>query len=330
MANIKGIKTKSVNVNLDKLKLDLTNIRYQHLGEKLNDKKMEDLIWKDSSTRKLFDQIKSAKALYEEPIIDSENIVLEGNRRVVCLRRLKIEAHKGKLPGIKKDAFNIIKCRMIPANTLEVEKHLLLASIHVRPKLPWPAFNKAKYIYDLSSTHEVSYDKLTKLLAMGKATLIRMVKSYEQTYEYGKRYPDDDLWYRNYTYFEELFKRRDLKEFAKVQKNLDKFLKWVHEDKFTNVRDVRVLAQILEDKDALRIFEMHGFVEAFKFIQNKNPALKSKEFKQIQKTVDILRFFPRKELIKTIGDPHRKAIILKLKHEIDALVKDINMFDNGE
>jgi len=327
MTNIKGIKTKTVIVDLDKLKLDLTNIRYQHIGGIVNDKKMEDLIWKEPSTKGLCERIKSARGLYEEPIIDSDNLVLEGNRRIVCLRHLKIKTHKDELPGIKKDAFDKIKCRMIPANTPDLEKKLFLASIHVKTKLQWPAFNKAKQIYDLSTFHNLSYDKLAKHLTMGKATVIKTVNAYEETHKYGEQYPDDKFWYRRYTYFEELFKKRNLKEFSKIQQNRDKFAKWVYEGKFKDVRDVRILAQIMEDEDALRLFEKHGLVEALKFLENKNPALKSKEFRQIQKMIEVLRFFPRKELIKTASDSHRREMILKLKKEVDLLVNDINMFD---
>jgi len=330
MVKIKGLNTKIVSVDLDKLKLDLTNVRYQHKEKIIDDKKMGELSWNEPGTKELSEQIKSTRGLYEEPIIDSQNVVLEGNRRVVCLRRLKIETHKGKLPGIKKNTFDIIKCKMILANTSDLAKHLYLATVHVKSKLPWTAFNKAKEISNLSNMYDVSYDKLAKHLAMGKVTLIRMVRSYEQTYKYGKKYPEDQFWYRKYTYFEELFKKRDLKEFNKIQQNVDKFAKWVHEDKFRDVRDVRILAQIMGDSDALKLFETHGLAEALKLLENKNPALKSREFKQIQKTIDLIRFFPRKELIKTVSDSRRRAIILKLKKEVDSLMKDIDMFDKEQ
>lgn len=327
MERIKKLKTKPVTVNLDKLKLDLTNVRYQHKEELIDGKKMGEFIWNESGTKQLYEQIKAARGLYEKPFIDANYVVLEGNRRLVCLRRLKNDAHENKLPGIKKNTFNLIKCEMIPKGTPEVQKILFLASIHGRPKLQWPAFNKAKQIYDLSNVYEMSYDKLAKHLGMGKATLIKTVNSYEQTYNYGKKYPDDRYWYRKYTYFEELFKKRDLKEFRKIQSNINKFAKWVREDKFNDVRDVRILAQIMKDKDALRLFETHGLAEALEFLEKKNPTLKSKEFRQIQKMIKIISFFPRKELIKTASDPHRRKMILKLKKEVDSLVKDISMFD---
>jgi len=333
MEKIKGLQTKTINVELDKLKLDLNNVRFQHVGKLVDDKKMEELIWKESSTRELYEQIKAAGGLYEEPIIEeveSEYRVLEGNRRLVCVRRLQSEAHSGKLPGSNKKIFDTIKCRIIPKGTTEIQKRLYLASIHVKGKQPWPAFNKAKQIYDLYKIDNLSYDSLSKYLSMGKITIIKVVNAYEQTYDYGQKYPDDEKWYRKYTYFEELFRRRDLKEFSKFQQNVDRFAKWVHENKFSDAKDIRILARIIDDKDLMRVFENSGFKASFELLQEKDPILRSKEFKQIQKTIDAIRFFPRGELVKTVSDPHRKAIILRLKEEIDSLVRDITMLEKKE
>ncbi len=322
-----NFETKPEEVELSKLKLDLSNVRFQHLPKKLDDKEMDKLIWEEKSTRELYDQIKSAGGLYEEPIIDSDYIVLEGNRRVVCLRRLQSEAHAEKLPNLGKNVFDIIKCRVIPKHITDLDKHLLLATIHVKGKKDWPAFNKAKQIYDLYNSYKIPYDSLVKYLGMGKATIIRMVNSYEQTYKYGRTYPNETNWYQNYSYFEELFKRIDLREFTKLQRNIDRFAEWVHKGKFKDSTDVRALGQILADGDATKAFETYGFAKAFAIIQDKNPTLKSKEFKQIQKTIKLISSFSRKELVKTINDPHRKAMIRKLKEELDALVKDIDALE---
>lgn len=325
-----NFKTKTVNVNLDKIKLDLSNVRFQHLFKKMDDAEMNQLILDEPSTTELYEQIKAAGGLYDEPIIDSNYVVLEGNRRIVCLRRLKIEANAGRLPGIKKNAFDLVKCRMIPTNISEIDKHLLLATIHVTGREDWPAFNKAKQIYDLYHTPNISYDQLAKYLGMGKITIIRMTKAYEQTLRYGKEYSDDKIWYRKYTYFDELFKSRALVSFSKVQKNIDKFSTWVHEGKFGDVRDVRHLAKIINDEDAMREFEIHGFKKAFDLLEEKNPTLKSREFKQIKKTIEVIRFFPHNELIKTLKDPNRIKILRQLKEEVDSLIHGIDSLEKNE
>lgn len=283
-----------------------------------------------TSTKELYEQIKSAKGLYEEPVIDSNYTVLEGNRRVACLRRLKKEAHESKLPGIEKDTFDIIKCKMIPKGISDIDKELFLSTLHVKGKLDWPTFNKAKKIFDLHETHKLTYDQLKKHLGMGKATMIQMVNAYEQTLKYGQKYPDEKAWWRKYSYFNQLFSSKNLKKFSNLQDNIDKFARWVHENKFKDFTDVRNLGKILEDEDATRILGNYNFEKAFEIIQQKNPNLKSREFRQIQKAIEVIRAFSRKELIKTITDPHRRTMIRELKDEIDSLVRDIDTLEKKE
>ena len=80
----------------------------------------------------------------------------------------------------------------------------------------------------------------------------------------------------------------------------------------------------------MRTFKLYNFAKAFALLQEKNPALKSQEFRQIQKAIDVIHSFPRRELIKTLSDPYRKAIIRRLKKEIDSLVKDIEILEKKQ
>ncbi|MEM0372268.1 MAG: hypothetical protein QXO69_00270, partial [archaeon] len=74
---------------------------------------------------------------------------------------------------------------------------------------------------------------------------------------------------------------------------------------------------------AFRLFEKYGFSEAYNLIQEFNPELKSKEFKQIRKTIEVLQGFSRRELIKTSKDPARLRMLEKLKKETETLIKDL-------
>jgi len=317
------LKPEIIKVELDKLKLDLSNVRFIHLKKTLTEKEMEDAIWKERDTESLYNQIISAKGLYEKPVINKEFVVIEGNRRIVCLRRLKALANAGKLPGFSKNYFDIVECEMIPPDATKEQIDLFLAVKHVKGKKEWPTFNRAKMIFNLHNIYGRSYDFLAKHLGMGKITVIRMADVYEQTERYGRRFKDDKEWYHKFTYFDELYKRRDLKEFRSLQKNVDMFANWVYEGKFSDVRDVRLLAPVLADPDALRTLERGKFSDALKILEKKNPALKSKTFKQIEKVTELIRSFPRKELLKTVRDPERIKMLEQLRDELNTLLKDI-------
>jgi hypothetical protein len=324
------LKTIPTRVELNKLKLDLGNVRFQHLERKIDEKAMEELIWNAPDTRELYEQIKAAKQLYEKPVIDSNLVVVEGNRRIVCLRKLRGKVRLGQLPGTEQDAFKFVDCDMIPKDTPLVKVKLYLAAVHVSGRHPWPTFNKAKQIYDLHTQEGLSYDQLAKHLGMGKITVIRVCTVYEETLHYGNRYPEDREWYRKFTYFEELFRRRDLKQFRKLKENVNKFAEWVHSGNFKDSHDVRVLGQIIKDADAMRAFENEGINAALALLQEKDPALKSKEFKQISKLISLIHTFPRREIIRTVNDPSRLRLIKQLKSEVDALLDDIKLLTKDE
>ena len=62
-----AVKTISIRVPIEKLRLDVDNARFIHLEEKLTEKKMEERIWAEGDTSNLYEQIKEAKGLYEPP-----------------------------------------------------------------------------------------------------------------------------------------------------------------------------------------------------------------------------------------------------------------------
>ncbi|MDP1695179.1 MAG: hypothetical protein Q8L34_06595 [Candidatus Woesearchaeota archaeon] len=314
---------KNVEINLDDIKLDPNNVRFLHISKGHTDKQVEDVLWKESDTQDLYKQILSAGGLYQEPVLNSKLIVIEGNRRVVCLRRLKQEARKGDLPGISKNQFDKIHCKVLPENTPLQTIDIFLATIHVKGKKPWNAFNKAKHIFNLHELRGLTYDDLAKKLGMGKVTVIRAVEVYAATEDYGKRYKDDSEWFRKFTYFDELYKRKDLVDFRKDPKNLNKFQNWVYHEKLDDVREVRKLALLLHDNEATQEFEKKGFDAAMNLIGMKDPSINSSEFKKIKEVIQVIRNLPRKELSKIINDSSRFNLLSSLKKEIDSLLKDI-------
>lgn len=314
---------ESIDVDLADVKLDPYNVRFLHLPQKLSDRDIEKILWDEKDTKELYKQILSAGGVYEEPVLNSELVVIEGNRRIVCLRKLKQEANNGILPGMSKNLFDTVKCKILPKNTPPQIIDIFLATIHVKGKKPWNAFNKSKHIFNLYDSGGFSYDDLAKKLGMGKSTVIRSVDVYRATQKYGDKYKTDKEWFRKFTYFDELYKRKDLKEFRKESNNLGSFENWIFHKKLDDVREVRQLAKILQDKDAFKEFERKDFDAAMKVIGFKDPSISSIEFKKIKDAIDVLRNFSRKELSKTIRDDSRLKLLNSLKKEIDGLIKDI-------
>ena len=63
---------------------------------------------------------------------------------------------------------------------------------------------------------------------------------------------------------------------------MERFENWVFHKKLDDVREVRQLAKILQDEDAMREFEKKDFNAAMIVIGSKDPSINSAEFKKIK------------------------------------------------
>lgn len=315
---------RTVDVPIEKIQLDLGNVRFKHLPKKPTSTQIEKIIKDESDTYELCDQILAAKGVYEPLVITSDHIVIEGNRRLVCLRMLKEQAVSGQLEGISTKMFETVKCRILPTNTDAKIIDLFLASIHVKGKKPWKLFNRAKHIYRLNVVHGVSYDDLASNLGMAKVTIQRNVKVYKLMLDYSRRFPNDKEWFHKFTYFDELFKRKDLKEYRDDKDLLYKFASWVHDEKFRDVRDVRQLKKVFEDDSAYKTFLKDNFKEALKELEIKDPSLSNQQFKKIKDTIEVLKAIPRTELEEIKTNPAKMKLVIALNAETRSLLAELD------
>jgi hypothetical protein len=322
-------------ISLEQLRLDLTNVRFKHREKELPEVEVERYIWEEEDAKTLYKQIKTSGGLMEPPVVlrtsDEQFLVKEGNRRIVCLRKLSKEAHDGKLvkEGYKyaKDHFDSVQCIVLPADLSQKDVDSLIGTRHVSGPKEWATLNRAWHIYDMYNRDNMDFDEIRQILGFGKGTVIRMVKAFEKTMEYGKKHPEDKYWFRKFTYFDELYKKPDLRGWIEQDPlNLDAFIEWVAVGKFNDVRDVRILPDILGDPDSAKIFRSPegDIVEARNVLSRKDPTISSQTFAAIKKTIEALRTIPRSEFIQTRNDTSRVKLLRELRLEVDSLLEDIN------
>lgn len=323
------------HVQLRQLRLDPTNVRFKHLEMELPEAEIEHYIWEEEDAKTLYKQIKTSGGLTEAPVIlrtsDEQFLVKEGNRRIVCLRRLSNEAAGGKLAeeGYKypKDHFDIVQCIVLPPDLSQKDLDSLIGMRHVSGPKEWATLNRAWHIYEMYNRDNMDYDEIRTVLGFGKGTVIRMVNAFEKTMEYGKKHPEDRAWFRKFTYFDEFYKKSDLRGWADQDPgNLGTFIDWVAQKKFNDVRDVRVLPDIIADPDAMKIFvSVDGdIVKARETLSRKNPAISSQTFATVKKTIEALRSIPRNEFIQTSHDSSRVKLLKDLRSEVDSLLEDLD------
>jgi hypothetical protein len=305
-------------VPVEKLRLDPDNVRFRHLDKVMTSEEIQEYIWNEPDTKVLFKQITASGGLSEPPYVTADYLVKEGNRRVVCLWKAnelqKIGQLDGKLP---KDAFEKVQVNVFEEGISPEEVDVLLARWHVTGKKEWDALNQANHIWKMYNERGVSFERIRDLVGMSKGQVIQKCKAYEYTIEYMKATGDHEI--KKYSFFEEMYKKRELREW--VQKNptsLKRFYGWVKDEKFnvSGAKDVRRLPEILNDEQALAAFDAKtGNMERALFeLQKKNPAISSSTFKAIEDAIYSLHTMPRHEY-EAIPEKEAEVRMLKTLHK---------------
>jgi hypothetical protein len=318
---------ESEEIKLEKLELDPTNPRYWHLGP-LSEKQLEESIWQESETKDLLRAIWASKALIEPLYVvhkDGIYLVKEGNRRTVCLRKLREMISKGDIVDFPTDYFERIPCSVFSMETPDKEIARILAQMHVAGKKPWDALNQAAYIFKLHHSYGYAYEDLRALLQLSKPTLIKRLKAYEATLTYLKKYPNDKLGIKRFSYFDELLKN----QYTRVKMSEDpafveNFSDWVATGRLRNHRDVRLLRDILDDKELAQVFYSGGIEDALKSLYVKYPPKSGDPlWLYIDSTTKLLKQMPRSEIPEIATNERKRELFLALAKEIKEIQNEV-------
>lgn len=284
----KRITVRNQDLPLEKVRLDPTNPRIAHTfaleqGEEARsqEKQLEDRLWADPDVRDLLRQIEVNRGLIERIIVRSDYSVVEGNCRTVAFRKLRERYPKDA-------AWQRIPARVLPGDIAGRDVAILLGEMHVAGKNTWSPFEKAGHTYRLHKEFMLTQDEIAARLRISKSKVNQLIRAFEaMKLRYLPKFPGRGA-IRKFSYFEELFKNADLRDWALDGRNLDSFVQWVGEGRIDQGAQVRALPVILENKAAHKAFLTDGFSEAKKIVEQENPALTSPLFKTMVELTALL------------------------------------------
>src|SRR3989442_920789 len=226
------IKTKLVYRKVSALRFDIKNPRLKHLGKIESGEHVERLLWKEPSTKTLFREIEYTQGLSTPLLIDSENVVREGNRRLVCLRKLveKIVQGDSDVPLFK---ISKVPCYVLPRDAKEDDIALYLTLEHVTGKKEWRPVNQAAHVFDLHNAYNLPFPRISEIIGRSQSTLRVMERAYRATLEYHDLYPGDSSWMGKYSYFFEAYRHRQTVEWLAVEGNLRRLARWINTGKIS-------------------------------------------------------------------------------------------------
>ena len=330
--NISGTKTDCpiLEIPLSFLKLDPNNARFKHVDKILTDKEIEEKISEEPDSKSLLREIRFSRGLSESPFVKkigaTEYVVIEGNRRTTCLRKIASEIKSGKEKEIPIERIDPQPCILLPETMTLGDIAILLTRLHASGKKDWPAMNKGLFVYELIEIHCKSYDEVSKECTMGKSTITQNVKAYRKTLAYHEKHPDDESWLKRFSHFLELYKKRALKDWVENPDKIDEFMEWIYKKQIPMAIYVRKLDKILEDNDAYESLKRGDSIEhALEIFQQNNSVKQTQEStsSQMKNFQMLIKAFPRDKM-KELAENEPQLEELEVTYEeLGKLVNDI-------
>jgi len=317
------IPARLVVVPVRDVRLSPTNPRIRHKLPSNDETEVEDWLWREEGTKSLYNEIKYSGGLSEKPIIDSNLTVVEGNRRIVCLRRLGDQASNGELPDYSENAFQTVQCLMLPQDTDPKDVDLLVARYHVSGKKEWAPLSQAEQIFDMVNKHNMSRKDVASALSLSPQRIEIMFEAFKATLDYGNRFHDNEgKWIHKFSYFYELFRRPQLRTWVQDGKNMVQFMELISGEKprLSVGSQVRDLGNIIEDKKAFDYLLSDGFERANEVVRVKHAKF-DRYTKTLQQASEALLELTR-DPTRLSKDPKKTRVLGTIKERVDYLLSE--------
>lgn len=245
--------------------------------------------------------------------VDGRYIVIEGNTRLQIYRDFIRKGIPGKWDKIKAIVYDDLDQESM--HSIRLQAHL------VGPR-EWDSYSKAKYLNYLANEENMPLNVLISYCGgNSKASEIRhMIQAYQDMEEFYRPLCSDDSVFniKKFQGFVELQNKNVIESLKLHGYNKSDFAKWMIDERFAKLEDVRRLPAILNSAKASAMF----------FIEDSKAAKKVLAVEEISS--DTLKDVPyellAKELIKRMDDFKQKEINL-LRHDVDYAEK-LNILRN--
>ena len=212
---------------------------------------------------------------------------------------------------------------------------ILLGELHFAGKNEWTPFEQAAHLYSMKEKGYHEQD-LAGMYRESKSYINAKIRAYRLMAETFVPLAQDDSHQiknpdRYWSWFEEFYKV--CKPSAEGKENTarvydsreleEKFCHWVVDGKLPRAEQTRKLARMLEDREAMKVFERSGIEKAISHVSGKNPTVGSKMWKHLQSTTDLLATMPLTDIENLReGDPAKVKIFEDLVKAVERVKKE--------
>lgn len=249
---------------------------------------------------------------------DGKYIVVEGNTRLQIFKDLLKENPRATW-------FEKIPCKVLPKRLEERDLAFVRLTHHLHGHTDWDKYERAKYLYKLSSEELYPLKELHTWTKLSKGEIeqdLEAFKIIEKQYipKYGAT---DKSYVHKFSYFKEYVKNRKLRELMEQLGLKDEdFCDWVGKKKLPRAQEVRNLKDILANEKTRRAFLKIGYESAMDELRLVSPEKSTKIYEKMKELTERIKKLPHTELeeLWTGENKNKTRIILELKRELEVLL----------
>ncbi len=309
--------SNTINVEIDKITLDVENPRIKHFLEMYSELNEEQMLMAlgagaehegntdpQGSYERLKKSIQASGGIIQPIILKSaENgsyLCIEGNTRVAIYRELRKQERDARRSDEK---WNTIPA-IVNEEMEDVEAHKIRLQIHLVGNRPWDAYSKAKYLHELREVHMMPMSDLVDFCGGSKRDVLQSLDAYRdmETHYRTQLDGDGDFDPSRFSAFVE-FQKPGIKDaIFKSGHSEQDFAQWVDTRRIKPLNTVRQLPRILENKEAKNVFLRDGARDAIKILDAPSLDTKLREAsisqlaRALQEKIDVLSYEEAKDL----------------------------------
>ncbi len=330
------IEIEQVTRAVSSLRLDPQNPRIRHHQSMLEngvptltEDQIEEILWKNEAVKRLYQAIIASRGLSEALYIMDNGRTVEGNERLVALRKLQKNLEAGNFTGKEAEDLSYvvenIPCKILPSDITQGEIDVLLARMHVSGKDEWPALNQAAHLHKMHHEDGLTVEDIAQILGKSPPWVYQKLQAYEWTQKYLERYGKDRI--TDYSFFEELYKiRNKLKEAGldtDTSDGIRTYQDFVASKVFSMAIDVRKLPKLLKNEDTRQyILGGHGR-KAMEMLSQVEPSEFSPRFAALERAKEQLTKMTREDLQMIRDNPAYSRLLADVSAEINDILAEV-------
>ena len=331
------MKFETTFVETKDLKLDLENPRLYHRRAAGTDPENEQDLEKMISEDNQFNSLKKAiiksgvmEPIWVQKVDDGKYLVIEGNRRTTCLRRI---LHEERTPpqGV---SYESVRANIIDPSVTELEIKLQKARLQSGKKA-WGVANDAAVIHEFHYDLMMDIEDIATEMQISKVKVKKYLKSYKMWLRYVKEIGDTSI--SRFAMFNEM-PQPVMKWVEAGPRNLEDYHDWIKPtDGQARIRSaatrggLRDFSKVVVDSEAINLLREDptaNVEDAFEVVKS-NDILKDMSFlKRVLPMAKQLDDMDDSQRARLANEPRISVHLRSLRDACEVLLNDLHAIKN--